>query len=460
MEETKGGEVGGEDGGAANAAAAAAATAAAAAVAAASEMLTDLARWNDSNHECLLFNNHSHKFSFLSLDPGSMRKAMHPGLLSHLEKNEIQVGENLDLVGPKVTHHRFAVMGALTGVHHSFESASKLLGGQFNLTGDAMLKMLALLVRVRCGIPVVLMGECGCGKTYLITYVCAWLRVHLLTLDVHGGTTEADILGIFQRGLDLLEEKGDGAEVYIFLDEVNTCAHMGLITEAICQHSVGGRSLPDAVHILAALNPYRLRPASDDVTPGLVYSLHGDATPDPMAALVYRVHPVPPTLQDLVFDFGALTPKKEGTYILSMVEHELTDVLSSAVQAPNVTDKGRKEVVDAEVLIVTLLLVKSQAYVREVEGDESAVSLRDVRRALRLLKWFMANMVQPTYHPPFAAKPGKGREGAAPLPPASPLAQAIALSLAHVYMYRLSHSKQINHSRHQNKSAANTHYSR
>ena len=35
-----------------------------------SEMLTDLARWNDSNHECLLFNNQSHKFSFLSLDPG------------------------------------------------------------------------------------------------------------------------------------------------------------------------------------------------------------------------------------------------------------------------------------------------------------------------------------------------------------------------------------------------------
>jgi MoxR-like ATPase len=29
--------------------------------------------------------------------------------------------------------------------------------------------MLAIYVRVRCGIPVVLMGECGCGKTFSIS---------------------------------------------------------------------------------------------------------------------------------------------------------------------------------------------------------------------------------------------------------------------------------------------------
>ena len=366
-----------------------------------------------------------------------MRRRMHPGLLQHLERNNIRVGEDLDQQGPKVMHHRFEVMGALTGVHHTFKSASALLGGQFNLTGDAMLKMLALLVRVRCGIPVVLMGECGCGKTYLITYVCAWLRVNLLTLDVHGGTTESDIMGIFQRGVKLLEEKGEGAEVYIFLDEVNTCAHMGLITEAICQHSISGRALPNSIHILAALNPYRLRPPSDDVTPGLVYSLHGDTTPDPMAALVYRVHPVPPTLQDLVFDFGALSPAKEGTYILSMVTHELRDTLGG----PNDQQTAAKDhVMDAKFLLITLLLVKSHQYVRKVEGDESAVSLRDVRRALRLLKWFMAHLVQPTYRPPFARKQ-KNSEEVEPLPPASPLAQAIALSLAHVYMYRLSNAE-------------------
>ena len=61
------------------------------------------------------------------------------------------------------------------------------------------------------------MGECGCGKTELVRsllhlqdcntssswsntealtqvrYLCAWLGVELVTLNVHGGTTESDI---------------------------------------------------------------------------------------------------------------------------------------------------------------------------------------------------------------------------------------------------------------------------
>ena len=40
----------------------------------------------------------------------------------------------------------------------SKEAAGKMMGGGYCLTGDAMLKMLAIFVRVTCGIPVVLMG--------------------------------------------------------------------------------------------------------------------------------------------------------------------------------------------------------------------------------------------------------------------------------------------------------------
>ena len=43
----------------------------------------------------------------------------------------------------------------------------------FVLTGDAVLKMLAIVARVHCGLPVVLMGECGCGKTTIIRYMCS-----------------------------------------------------------------------------------------------------------------------------------------------------------------------------------------------------------------------------------------------------------------------------------------------
>jgi len=91
----------------------------------------------------------------------------------------------------------YGILAALTNVNRTQEEAQGLLGGTYCLTGDTLLKMLAIYLRIRCGIPAVLMGECGCGKTELVRYLCAWLGVKLLVLNVHGGTTEEDVLGVF-----------------------------------------------------------------------------------------------------------------------------------------------------------------------------------------------------------------------------------------------------------------------
>jgi hypothetical protein len=37
--------------------------------------------------------------------------------------------------------------------------------------------------------------------------------------------------------------------VYVFLDEVNTCAHMGLICEAICHNSLNGRPIDSRIKV-------------------------------------------------------------------------------------------------------------------------------------------------------------------------------------------------------------------
>lgn len=42
----------------------------------------------------------------------------------------------------------------------------------YELTGDNVKKILAIYMRFRCGIPVIIMGETGCGKTRLIRYMC------------------------------------------------------------------------------------------------------------------------------------------------------------------------------------------------------------------------------------------------------------------------------------------------
>ena len=153
----------------------------------------------------------------------------------------------------------------------NLEESEALLGGEYCLTSDNLLKMLAIFIRLKVGIPVVLMGECGyvfilleilfnpplhshpnkkkiqkkiysCGKTALLNYLCAWLEVDFLVLNVHGGTTQQDILNIFEKATKMVgggegEEGGEeegrvfggskvvlgkrrGKKVYVFLDEV------------------------------------------------------------------------------------------------------------------------------------------------------------------------------------------------------------------------------------------------
>ena len=97
------------------------------------------------------------------------------------------------------------------------------------------------------------MGECGCGKTMLLSFLCKWLGVRLLSLDVHGGTTQRDIISKFEEADRVLRHHPESGTVFVFLDEVNTCDHMGLINEIICHRSIFGTRLHDGICI--ALTP-------------------------------------------------------------------------------------------------------------------------------------------------------------------------------------------------------------
>lgn len=50
---------------------------------------------------------------------------------------------------------------------------------------------------------------------------------------------------------------------YVFLDEINTAACMGLFKEIICDHTMQGKKLPSNLVVIAACNPYRSRLADD-----------------------------------------------------------------------------------------------------------------------------------------------------------------------------------------------------
>ena len=180
--------------------------------------------------------------------------------------------------------------------------------------------------------------------------------------------------------------------------------------------------LPAGVRVLAAANPYRRRAAistasGDDEDgargPGLVYNGGDNAASaafDPMDGLVYRVHPLPPSLLEFAFDFGALSDDAEELYATHMVNARFSKATRAERRA------------------LTVLLVAAQRELRRAEGDASAVSLRDLRRALDLTRFF-ARAIAPA---------GSTAGSMASMSLAAPA----TLALAHVYCFRLARASQ------------------
>ena len=130
-------------------------------------------------------------------------------------------------------------------------------GSSYVVSPDNFVKMVWIALRVESKVPVVIMGETGCGKTSLIRHLAKLLSVDFRCLNIHAGTSSQEIVHFVQSCASASTDK---KPVWAFLDEVNTCSHMGLITEILCHHRVLGKMLPDSITLLAACSlPERLQ---------------------------------------------------------------------------------------------------------------------------------------------------------------------------------------------------------
>ncbi|XP_051231949.1 LOW QUALITY PROTEIN: E3 ubiquitin-protein ligase rnf213-alpha-like [Dicentrarchus labrax] len=267
----------------------------------------------------------------------------------------------------------------------------------YELTTDNILKMMAIHMRFRCGIPVIIMGETGCGKTRLIKFMCELRRCgapaeNMKLIKVHGGTTSEMIHEKVKEAETLARTNKENHEFdsVLFFDEANTTEAISSIKEIVCDNSVQGQQLGSqtGLQIVAACNPYRKH--TDKMierleASGLGYRVRAEETDDrlgsiPLRQLVYRVHVLPPSMIPLVWDFGQLNDSTEKMYIEQIVQRQAKANLIEAHYIPNITK----------------VLSESQKFMRKRKDECSFVSLRDVERCMQVFVWFHKN------HPMFA----------------------------------------------------------
>ena len=314
-------------------------------------------RWEDENHLMVLFHEDMNTVSALYRNCNNVPKEIK-------DLFESQLNRALSPYEKKTQEQLQAILQKLVCIEEQPTSAVREMSKRYALTPDNLLKMILIFLRITAHQPVVIMGETGCGKTSLIRFLATTCEIELHVMSIHSGITEEKIVSIIET-CNQKAKKHLSNQVWLFLDEINTCDHLGIIADVICHHKCLGKSLVPNLTILAACNPYKLRNTSAIFTAGL----QGKIKADELSRLVYRVHPLPESLVDYVWDYGSLSSTDEGKYIERMV----SSVFS------------REE----DTRLLGNLLKVSQQFVRETEGNSSSVSLRDVDRCRRLVLWFL-----------------------------------------------------------------------
>ena len=360
------------------------------------ERVAGMIKWEDNNHLLVVFQGLNSQaitaiYRELSHVPSHVRRL--------LESQAMEKNENLEDFKDFTQEQLQEKLEKIACTKLVEKKKTEKLN--YTLTPDNILKMVLIILRVRVNVPVIIMGETGCGKTSLVRYLANTCGVQFFPFHFHAGISEEEIISFIKdkecHARDINEQ------IWIFLDEINTCDHLGLINEIMCHHSLHGRPLSKNLVFLAACNPYKLRSEDHIKTAGL----EGKNISDQYSKLVYRVHQLPEAMIDYVWDFGSLGPKDELIYIQRMVG-------------------------DLPEMVVGLL-VASQNFIRDVEKSNSCVSLRDVDRCIRLIKWFEECQNVRKACPQHLQEYQKLSEQYND----KPMIKSIVLGLAHCYLSRL-----------------------
>ena len=236
--------------------------------------------------------------------------------------------------------------------------------GDYVITIDNFRKMILILCRIIANIPVILMGETGCGKTALIIKLNQLLNNGEKTLEIINIDPSYDNEKLTLK-MDEINRKAKSCkgELWVFFDELNTCDSLSLITEIFINRTYGRKELEKNIRLIGACNPYRKKKENKNIC-GLTYQNDKDNNVE----LVYLVNILPQSLMYYVFNFGSLEKKNEDQYISSII----SDIIP--IQKLKEATKNA--------------ISKCHDYLRKT-FDPSIVSLREMKRFKKIYNFLI-----------------------------------------------------------------------
>ena len=232
------------------------------------------------------------------------------------------------------------------------------------IINDNFKKMILILYRIKANIPVIIIGETGCGKTDLIIKLNQLLNNGeklIKIIKIYPGITYKYICAKMKEINEEARKKKD--EIWLFFDEMNTCLSLlSLLTEIFMNRTFNGEIINKNIRLIGACNPYRKRKNSTERF-GLIRD-------DDYRELVYFVHPLPQSLLYYAFNFGFMGLEDEKDYIYFIIKKLFTK-----------EEKNLHEVTrDA--------IFQCHQFLREIY-DPSIVSLREISRFTKIVEFFL-----------------------------------------------------------------------
>ncbi|XP_077973940.1 E3 ubiquitin-protein ligase rnf213-alpha-like isoform X3 [Styela clava] len=355
-------------------------------------------KWEEYEHPYVFFNDDGVSMSFINVNIDKYGNLLDknqqlvqegittPDLVAGLGAQGIELGHNFHKLSRTEMIKKLCL---IMGVNNPDSKTVFDPDPSYELTTDNVLKMIAIYMRFRCKIPVIIMGETGCGKTRMIEFMNSLMMGkkkegnQMQTLKIHGGIGVEDIHKSVNEALNNTTMVPNKMKI-LFYDEANTTIAIYAIKEVMCDLTIDGKSFEESnIQIVAACNPYKqlspeaIKKLESSGLGYLVSSKDSNKCVGNIAirTLVYKVVALPPSIQPFVWDFGQLSDETEQIYI-----EKMTDKLSSEL-AVTIEDKAT----------INLVLSRAQAYMKKQEDECRYVSLRDVERTLKLYKWFFKN---------------------------------------------------------------------